>query len=635
MTTEMRIDRVSLAGVEGDAADFSFREGINVVHGETGSGKTSLLELVKYVLGGNASLSQAVQEGVKSASVTVRLGESAYVFRRGVGETVLRAEELDGTVLEELAVNKRKHMRRASEFLLDATQLPRIKLSSQRSGRHDPVSFWDYYPYIYLRQAEIDRSVVNHLDTWKDRKRKAVFELLLGLSSVEVAELRNARDAAMDEHRTAQRELASIERFLDGLDLPSGEQLEQALTDIGESLDSAHEEMQELRKAGRIHTQDLDARQSALREALQDLNSLGKRTVELEARLEARVASRFELESERERTTRGGTATDLLGTLEFHQCPRCLQSVEAYRYGEDQCYLCGQEEPQPDVEDDSDDGVEDEIERIDQLLAEVDQLIEEDRAELDRLLARKRGIQLMTRDLSRELDEVSAEYVSPLFEQIAAIGERIGRLRQSQEALTVQNELWRRQELVQERMEGLESEISDYDRELRSAEGQVEASAERLRELSGVFDDIVRTLDMPWYSEPARIDPDSYLPIVNGVTFEELSSGGMKMMTNVAYHLALLTHGLAQRDTRIPTLLIIDSPRKNLGATPEDLEHSRRFYRWIEGLVTAYTQDFQLIIADNDPPPDDVRVSAEIPVSHANPVVPGLEHPGGEVDLIG
>ena len=36
-------------------------------------------------------------------------------------------------------------------------------------------------------------------------------------------------------------------------------------------------------------------------------------------------------------------------------------------------------------------------------------------------------------------------------------------------------------------------------------------------------------------------------------------------MTNVAYHLAMPTYALAHRDTYVPSLLIIDSPRKNLG----------------------------------------------------------------------
>lgn len=46
-----------------------------------------------------------------------------------------------------------------------------------------------------------------------------------------------------------------------------------------------------------------------------------------------------------------------------------------------------------------------------------------------------------------------------------------------------------------------------------------------VRELSEIFD-VVQSTNMPWYSEPARIDPDTYLPIVNGVGLEELSSGG-------------------------------------------------------------------------------------------------------------
>lgn len=633
MTTPIQIGQVRLVGTSGDIAEYAFGSGINVIHGETGSGKTSLLQVIRWVLGGKASLSKAVQDGVESASVRLRLGTSNYLFSRELGQTSLSVFEPDGTLVEVLAsTRRRKHMRRSTDFLIEASGLPAVRLSSQSSAREEEISFWDYYEYMHLRQSEIDRSVMNHEEFYKDRKRKTVFELLLGLSNVEIAALKNRRDAAVDRRRSAERRLSTIQDFLDGVDILSAEETSARLSNLRAQLAAAQSELQELRQEGRHRNQSLDDRQFKLRTALEDSHQIARRIAELQARVSRRVESRFELESERERLTRGGTATDLLGTLEFHQCPRCLQAVEPYRFGDDDCYLCGQDEPRPAPEEEADTDAE--FARIDGLLAEVDQLVREDRSELQRLTARRRGLDILTRDLGQELDRVSEEYVGPLFEEIAALGERIGRLRESREALAVNIELWGRHTETVKEIDQIGLHVAELEQALEAAEATVERGRERLSDLSDLFDEIIEQLDMPWYSAPARIDSTTYLPIVNGVSFEELSSGGMKMMTNVAYHLALLTYGLAEQDTRIPSLLIIDSPRKNLGATPEDVAHTEEFYNWIDGLVRAYTTNFQIIIADNDPPPDNVIIASEISVSHANPVVPGVIHPGPGVELL-
>lgn len=632
----MLLHAISLVGHNTEAT-YEFKAGINVVHGETGSGKSSLFEALKYSMGGNGTLSPAVREGVQRIRSRVRIGDSEYRFSRGVGATTVEVAEADGSLIDVMAVNRRKEMPLVSEFLRAAAGLPEIRLSSSRSSRTDPVSFWDFYGYVYIPQSEIDRSVIGHLDTFRNRKRKAVFELLFGLTTEEVARLRAEIDELNDALREANRELRLIDEFLDGLDLASGGELAARREQLELELNEQEQLLDALRSEGHRATTAVTEQQSRLRVMLERAGEAARQAAELEARIASRMEFRFELESDRERIVREGSATDLLGTLDFHQCPRCLQEVVPERTDPDHCYLCGQSEPRL-AEGDDPSQSEAERERrlgeIEELLGEIHELIAADREELEAAMARRRSLEALARELGADLDKSSSEYVSPRFDEIANVGARIGELRQERTSLDLQQRVWRRQAGLRERIGSLESQIADAKRRLERAVAQLDDARLKVRELSEIFDEIVQSMNMPWYAEPARIDPDTYLPIVNGVGLEELSSGGMKMMTNVAYHLAMLTYALAHRDTYVPSMLIIDSPRKNLGSTPEDQYHSDMFYQWVDGLVSAYRQEFQIVIADNDPPLQGIQLAQAIRVSHSSPTVPGVAHPGGAVEII-
>lgn len=635
MTTTLRIDHVGFEAEAGEAV-YRFGAGLNVIHGETGSGKTSLLEALKYGLGGNAILSPAVRQGVRRVRVGIRLGESRYEFQRNVGASIITVSDLDGTLVEELSATRRKDLRFAGDFLLDACGLPSVRLASKKSFRSESISFWDFYAYCYVPQSEIDRSVVGHLDPFRDRKRKAVFELLLGLTTERIEQLRVEINELRESLRSKEQELSAVTSFLESLDLPSRIVLQERQEEARARLSELEGRLDSLREEGRRATQFASERQAKLREILAEATRYAERIAELEAGIDQRMEHRFELESDRERLSRTGAAANILGTLDFRQCPRCLQAVDPGRYGELACYLCGQEEPQVHVGEGSRQEQERrwEVERVDELLGEVDEMLEMDRRELREAQGQRRALESAARELSGDLDKASEAYVSPKFDEITAVSSEIGSLRGEITRLDESLETWGRKDRIAEDIADLEGGLSSLSSELEEEQRRGAQAHERLDELSGIFDEIVRELEMPWYDQPAYVDPNTYLPMVNGVAMDNLSSGGMKMMANIAYHMALLTLGLSRRDTRIPSLLVLDSPRKNLGATAPDQFHAGQFYRWIGTLVAAHQDRSQIIIADNDPPLQGVPISEEIRVSHDSPTVPGLPHPGEGVDVI-
>jgi hypothetical protein len=166
-------------------------------------------------------------------------------------------------------------------------------------------------------------------------------------------------------------------------------------------------------------------------------------------------------------------------------------------------------------------------------------------------------------------------------------------------------------------------ELEDLEVERREA---LAPARERVEELSNEFDIILRRFTLPWL-QTAEVDRETYLPRVNSRSLRELSSGGMKATTNVAYYLAILVIAQRDRDVLTPSFLMLDSIRKDYGAGEKDLARAERIYTYLRGLQDARNQpgalaaDFQLIVVDNDLPPEFEKAFNSILIDPDRPLI--------------
>lgn len=633
MAVTLRIDALTIV-TDANRFNYTFTSGINTVTGQVGSGKSSMLELVKYGLGGHGVLTPAVQQGVRRVVVDAVIGVERVTMERELGSRIVRAFEPGGTLLEELATRHSESTRSASGFLLDALGLPELRVTNVKpTKRSAPLSFFDIYAYCYVPQVEIDRSVVNHLETVTRSKRVGAFELLLGLTDEHLSRARVELGVMQDKLAEARRPLDLVDRFLRDAETPSAEQLRRQENDALRRLDHAGLRLQSLRAETLNETAESVELRKRLMSTVRDAATLATRVQELEAEAARRRQLDAELEADLARLSRASAANDVLGDIAFVHCPRCFQGVNPGRFGDDNCYVCGQSDPPAASALDA--SIDNERRRLEGLRTEIRSLNHSESEELERCFSRQRAVNVIVEEIERQLDAQTRGMVSPRYEAI----EEASRDSATASAELTQVErllkLWEERETYATAVRNIEDQIHDLQREIDLGSTALAQRRSRVRELSDIFDQIIQELDMPWYDRGAYINAKTYLPVVNGVGIEKLGSGGMKMMTNVAYHLALLTYGLSSRIDTIPNLLILDSPRKNLGTTPEDQAHAERFYRWVSALTRTYDDRFQMIIADNDPPTDDTPVSNRIRLSHGDPLIKDLPHPGEGVLTIG
>ena len=478
---------------------YPFRAGVNIVVGAVGTGKSSLLELVKYSFGGGGVLSGAVLEGVTASVLRVDFDRETYLLRRAIdGREVELKSGTTGALIERCHIVGTKSERSVSDALLDLLGLPRLEVPRSRAAPTadtTTVTFFDVLTYMYARQIEIDRSVANHLDPIREPKRRATFEMLYGLTDASIAALQREIGELRTAIEETRRRNRHIEAFLREGNEPGEDQLRLELEATDLDVREANQHLLALRQGIRSETAFADADRSELarleRERNEALQEESVATAEI-SRLEA-VAAQLQLDSQR--ITRSLVAGELLAPIEYTVCPRCQQSIRARRRTAGVCVLCGQHEDVSDTEarlGAERARIEDQIQETVSLRTRtLDQV-----AEVRRALGRFDG--LITEVRSR-IDTRTAGYVSPLMDEIESASREVERLQARRSALSRSIELWRRYREGLGALKELEDRLKEKRRELADAQAGLEAGRHKVAVLSELFDEMLRDFKYPWY----------------------------------------------------------------------------------------------------------------------------------------
>lgn len=129
-----------------------------------------------------------------------------------------------------------------------------------------------------------------------------------------------------------------------------------------------------------------------------------------------------------------------------------------------------------------------------------------------------------------------------------------------------------------------------------------------LNNLSQVFERILKAFEYPKLNT-AYIDEKRYLPYVRRRKYDDIGSLAGVTLITMAYYLAVMLVG-ASTEFCHPNLLIIDSPRKNLGAQAaknedEEFKDEKIFNATIKYLyetAEAKREEIQLIVVNNGYP---------------------------------
>lgn len=629
MTVTFRIESVRLDTSNGAVA-YSFPRDLTVLAGHTGVGKTTLLELMKFGLGGDGQLAPVARQHITDVHVSTQIGDLRLQLSRGLDSERQRTVRVLDLVTGE---RMRDHYvggdeRPISDLLLTAMGLEAGLRAAARGGRSTSagarITFNDVFRYMYVPQSEMNRDIAASQQGYYDPKRKTVFELLFGITSSSMLQMRSEINTLKSDIESAEREAAIVQQFLSDTGLTSRSDAEARQGQVQRDEATAIATLAGLQ--GEIAAV-VDRQSQVLRDLLNDAEKSLAEARELAHEL-ARQGGEYETERRRvtleiDRLARMESAGSRLASIEFSVCPRCTQRLDQRDVPPGTCPVCLQDDvvaglPLSDQY---------EAEQLRAQLVEIrDQLRIIDEQGTQTATAVQHRVALVG-SLTAEIDHRTAARVTPRLQAYADAVAKVASATAEQRALEQVLRQWDRAEDLAATAEDLATRRATLQSQLRAAESNLaRRKSELFAELDAEFQSTVSDFGIPSI-ETARISPDTYLPILNGRPFTEVSAGGgIITATQVAYWISLITVAARRRDTHFPAFLLLDSPRLALNA--ED-DIAGQMYRRFATQVAVTPGRLQFIVADNEPPASiDARTLTELTFSYEAPTVSTIPHPG-------
>ncbi|MET9259511.1 AAA family ATPase [Amycolatopsis sp. NPDC004079] len=628
MTTRFRLELIRLDTTEG-TVEYRFPSDLTVLAGPTGVGKTTLLELVKFGFGLKAALAPVAVDNIDSVTLQVRIGDARLQLARSLDSAKRRKVRVTDLVTQDRLPDHDVGL--DAEYSLNSLLMKSLGLrddlraSSEKSKKAgNRVTFADILAYLYIPQRQINHDIAYSQDTFKDLKRRTVFEILYGLTDSEILDLRAQANELARDIAVAEARHAAVVDFLHESGTKQREEAEQRLHAAEMSEVAAEEQLARLRdELDPVSDSNTRALRDLLSDAERGAADLAAAVTDINRRQSQLTAERRRVEADLDRLGRMREANLVLANIEFKVCPRCMQSLEGREIPADACRVCLQLDPvSADVSDDQYETrqLRDQIQEMsEQIVALSSQKATAEQAATEK----NRLINL----LNAQIEQRTAERVSPRLQAFSDAAQALASARSEQQRWEAILRQWDVVTDLSQHVRTLNSQRAQLQSDIKLAQQMLDKRRnEIISALSEEFATTVRAIGIPGINT-AAIDSKRYLPVINGNVFSKDNQlgGGLTTATQVAYWCSLVAVALRTPDSPYPLFLLIDSPRMALN-TAAGL--SKAMYRRLTTLVGTLPGRLQVIIADNELPKEYRANYAQIDFDYATPTISTIPHPG-------
>ncbi|GAA0532378.1 hypothetical protein GCM10011581_16950 [Saccharopolyspora subtropica] len=588
--------------------------------GPVNTGKSSLLDSCMYCLGRDVPFRKAMRRHVRAIELTALVGDEVVRLRRAQGsrKNLVEVRDQAGTLLQRLPVRATAtHPETLSDWLLELLGL-RGGFAAVRLGRSasSQLGFDDLLRYLYLPQDSLDQFIL--FPDGQDDRRRALFELLFGLTNPESEKLQGDIRRVEGQIRSARTKVRRFQEFLADSEATNADALASEVATLTRREADAVARLTRLRadaRAADTAGEDLRRQLAAARSAA---DAAEKRVDEHRAHVRRARRALAAIDHE--------LADQHQATASVERCPACSADLAKRPVEPNHCGLCTQ--PLAPLEPADAAQHRAARENASQAVAEAEARAEQARTEAEQAQAE-------VARLRQELDQRSAAALAPFTDAIAQATADLAAIRTRLGMLPRLQEPHERIRAMQDEILVLQDELDELHARREEFDPLVVNKDQLFATLDGEFRKAIGEQKLPWYAGRARLDPNTYLPVVDGQSFRDLG-GGVKCAVAVAYSVALMSYAISYGPCDLPMLLVIDSPRKNVGNNVEDRALAHRIYRNFLNQIGArgsITRSFQVILADNEMPEDIADQIEVIDFEYPHePFIPGIADPHGEDD---
>lgn len=594
-----------------------FEEGLNLIWGDMDSGKSSILNLIDYCLGGNNEklLYGEMKTYGRIAFLEVDLNGKIYTFERDILSSDSFVRIYTGIYAERsshfpLLVSASSTDRAApdgwiSDFILDCLGIPKVTIKESRKredSSSDRLSFRDLMKLLYLKQTRVGSD--NLLDFQSPvvfNKNSEIQKFVFNIYDDKLAALESDLSAELAEANELERNERSIRKFLEDVNIQPDEfgnekdKVAQFEADLEELDVGLNQLKQNVFLANDVGSSLAEAIKVLHREARNVDNQLDQLDAKYENFAKLSNTYRFDIDA-----------------LKLSKISRSIVGIKNPKQEHIPCALC--QTPlkinAPSIEDED---VDFQLKSLRNRDTGLQAALSELRSSQRELLKKKETIAQNLKEATRSFDENSIESISPLITAIQGVELSRTQLKidlaQVERNVAIVNKF----EDIGTKRDLKAAQISQLRRAIKIIKDGLVGLDEVISELRLLLDQHLQNSGLLNVSD-ISIDK-KFTAFFRGISYYNTSSGGVRTITSIAIFVTRLQY-LLTHACNLPTFLMIDTPGQNIGRyrAPEDSSEvsnlsDPKLYEKIFTQIVSVLEDAaesgrkcQVIIVDNDLP---------------------------------
>jgi hypothetical protein len=604
------IQRLVLSGVSKNY-ESTFQPGLNIVRGAMDSGKSTILHMINYCLGGSNRkiLYDEVRAKVRLISLQLSLNGQVFTLERQLLDSKAAVKvyacpynNREDVFPQFMSADPQGTMPDGwlSDFILESLGIARVKIresSRNLNADEDRLSFRDLMKLMFLKQTEVGS------DGLLDYKNKPVFfknvnvqKFVFNVHDEQLSNLKTQRNLESTILNELQRSEKTISIFLSDVKIPldrftAGDQIDNAKDKIQE-LDNASQKLKNdlsfstqaslaLRQTITNFKSELDAQNLAIDVAKKQINNFTK------------LKSTYRLEYDNLQYSKlARPHISSLQTDKTVSCPLCASALSLDTEVIPETDIAALERSLKNRLAGLDTSIKNSLEKIESL--------KNDAAQLEHLINNNTQI----------FDQSNLSSISPLIAMIEA-SEKTKiqahlELSQLKRNLSIYNKFTE----IKDKIRSKQSVIDNLNDAIATVEGGLVDLDNVISELGAMFRSYmsrsaVQNVQSASYNK-------TFTANLRGISYYDHLSGGIKTVTSIGMYLTRFLYTLDHK-SNLPPFLMIDTPGQNIGrkrsadddASVSDPDVYEKIYQQLlDALDHAERKQIpcQIIVVDNDFP---------------------------------
>ncbi|EKO3533871.1 hypothetical protein K1L80_000424 [Vibrio fluvialis] len=348
--SKLFINRFAVYALGKFVYDESFHTGVNIIRGENGTGKSTIMDLISYALG--AEITDWTREQLKCDYVMAELSINGHIatIKRNITATGQeRALFFDGDMTHALETEEgwnKFPMRRNqdthsfSQHLFELLNLPRHQTDDSKN-----LTMHQILRVMYVDQLSATNKLLKEETKFDNiTTRRAIGEYLLGIDTLEAYNLRQDLIEANKTFEKVNAELNAIYRMF-GHDetLINLKSLHSEINKVKADITELEKKRQQVKSTPTEQVSNDVALK--IKSLVKDIDDLAQKLATLNSNRDAIAAELREtsaflksLEYRKDSLAQSQVTYSSLGSITFKYCPSCLEPLAVSE--DDSCCLC-------------------------------------------------------------------------------------------------------------------------------------------------------------------------------------------------------------------------------------------------------------------------------------------------------